>query len=285
MNDQSLSRKTIMVTGSSSGIGRAIAIEVARRGADVILHGRSQSKEIESVTSEIKSLGRQSHCVFADFSETELLASVVDQAWDWQGKIDGWINNAGGDVLTGDWPEKSLAEKLDYLLTVDVTATLLLSRDVGQRMVGLQQTRVSKSDARSNSPTTGCPTGQFSIINLGWDQAMTGMAGDSGQLFSTTKGAIMAMSLSLAQSLAPAVRVNCLAPGWIQTKWGDNASEYWSQRARSESLMNRWGKPEDIACAAAFLCSDQSSFISGQIIPVNGGFRSGSSERNEAHFR
>jgi 3-oxoacyl-[acyl-carrier protein] reductase len=98
------------------------------------------------------------------------------------------------------------------------------------------------------------------------------MAGENAELFSTTKGAIMAMTKSLAHSLAPAVRVNCIAPGWIQTQWGESTTPYWDNRAKSESLMDRWGKPEDVARAALFLCSDQSDFISGQIIPVNGGF-------------
>ena len=115
--------------------------------------------------------------------------------------------------------------------------------------------------------------GAYSIINMGWDQATQGMAGDSGELFATTKGAIMAMSRSLAQSLAPAVRVNCLAPGWIQTQWGEQANEYWSERAARESLMNRWGNPTDVALVAGFLCSDEARFISGQTFPVNGGFK------------
>ena len=83
----------------------------------------------------------------------------------------------------------------------------------------------------------------------------------------------MSMTKSLAQSLAPHVRVNCLAPGWIKTQWGDGASEYWSDRAEKESLMGRWGTPQDVALVAAFLCSDAASFISGQIVPVNGGFK------------
>ena len=99
------------------------------------------------------------------------------------------------------------------------------------------------------------------------------MSGDSGEMFATTKGAIHAMTRSLAQSLAPEVRVNCLAPGWIKTKWGESASENWSQRAQSESLMNRWGTPEDVAKVAAFICTDDGEFVSGQVIPVNGGFR------------
>jgi 3-oxoacyl-[acyl-carrier protein] reductase len=109
------------------------------------------------------------------------------------------------------------------------------------------------------------------ILNIGWDQAEAGMAGDSGELFATSKGAVMAFTRSLAKSLAPEVRVNCLAPGWIKTAWGETASEAWQNRAKSESLLQRWGTPEDIAQAAAFLASPAASFITGQVVPVNGG--------------
>ena len=125
----------------------------------------------------------------------------------------------------------------------------------------------------SRSPQAVTSPGMFSIVNMGWDQAQTGMEGESGEIFATTKGAIMAMTRSLAKSLAPAVRVNCVAPGWIQTAWGEQTSEYWSQRAKQESLMERWGQPSDVAAAVAFLCSREASFISGHVLPVNGGFR------------
>ena len=91
--------------------------------------------------------------------------------------------------------------------------------------------------------------------------------------FGAMKGAVMAFSKSLAQSLAPHVRVNCIAPGWIKTSWGDDASDYWQRRAQSESLVDRWGTPEDVARVARFLVSPAASFIAGQIVPVNGGFR------------
>jgi 3-oxoacyl-[acyl-carrier protein] reductase len=99
------------------------------------------------------------------------------------------------------------------------------------------------------------------------------MAGDSGELFALVKGAVMAFTRSLAQSLAPTVRVNCVAPGWIRTAWGDGASPAWQARARREALLDRWGTPEDIAGAVAFLVSPAGAFVNGQILPVNGGFR------------
>ena len=96
---------------------------------------------------------------------------------------------------------------------------------------------------------------------------------DSGELFAAVKGAIMAFSRSLAQSLAPEVRVNCLCPGWIRTAWAEQASDYWQEKATRQALVGRWGTPEDVARAAAFLVSPAAAFITGQVIHVNGGFR------------
>ena len=90
---------------------------------------------------------------------------------------------------------------------------------------------------------------------MGWDQAETGMEGDSGELFAATKGAIMAFTRSLALSLAPTVRVNALAPGWIKTEWGEGASQAWQDRVLRETPMARWGTPEDVAQVARFLVS------------------------------
>jgi NAD(P)-dependent dehydrogenase (short-subunit alcohol dehydrogenase family) len=146
-----------------------------------------------------------------------------------------------------DWP---FARKLQLLLDVDVLATVLMSRDVGRRMR---------------------QAGSGVIVNMGWDQAEIGMEGDSAQLFGTAKGAIMAFSKSLAVSLAPEVRVCCLAPGWIQTKWGEQASLRWQDRVHEETPLERWGTPEDVAAAARWLVSPAAGFITGQVLRVNGG--------------
>lgn len=110
-------------------------------------------------------------------------------------------------------------------------------------------------------------------MTIGWDQAATGMAGDSGELFAATKGAVMAFTRSLALSLAPRVRVNCVAPGWIRTAWGEGASEVWHRRAQQESMLGRWGTPADVADAVSWLLSEQAAFVTGQVLAVNGGFR------------
>jgi len=256
-----------VVTGSSSGIGRAIALRMAADGWHVILHGRTISTPLLAVQQQIIEAGGTADVHACDFIQVDQLGCFVDQIFQQYPRVDAWINNAGGDVLTGSWAKRSFSEKLDYLLRVDVTATLLLSREVGCRL------KNQKLPVDRDSPSQLQETGRSTIINIGWDQAEIGMAGDSGELFATTKGAIMAMTRSLAQSLAPEVRVNCIAPGWIKTQWGQGADEYWSTRAHKESLMNRWGTPEDVANMATFLCSPAANFISGQVIPVNGGFR------------
>ena len=225
-----------------------------------MLHGREPSDRIEKVADEVRALGGDVEFLYGDFGNFSKLESwdeFTSKAWSWKDGVDVWVNNAGGDVLTGQWKDASLEEKLDYLLQVDVKATLILSRAIGKLMVDQE----------------GAKSGSASIINIGWDQANQGMAGESGELFATTKGAIMAMTKSLAQSLAPKVRVNCIAPGWIQTKWGQSASEDWQRRAKSDALMDRWGQPEDVAAAAAYLASEESGFVSGQVLSVNGGFR------------
>lgn len=247
-----LSGQTAVVTGSSSGIGRAIALELARAGADVMVHGRAKREAAEETSHEIDRLGRRSHVVLCDLADAATYEPLIIEAWGWRDAVDIWINNAGADVLTGEAARWLFERKLEQLVRVDMTATMRLSRLIGARM-----------KAR----------GRGVILNMGWDQAEQGMAGDSGELFAATKGAVMAFSRSLAQSLAPQVRVNCLAPGWIRTAWGEQASAVWQERAQRECLLERWGTPEDVARVARFLASPDAAFITGQVWPINGGWK------------
>jgi 3-oxoacyl-[acyl-carrier protein] reductase len=249
---ESLEGQTAVVTGSASGIGRAIALELAHAGAAVLVHARENRDALDEVAARIRASGVQAELALADLADPARHEGLVRQAWDWRGGIDVWINNAGADVLTAAAAGESFDAKLEGLWRVDVAATVRLARLVGARMK---------------------EAGGGVILNMGWDGAERGMAGDSGELFATTKGAVMAFSRSLAQSLAPEVRVNCLAPGWIKTAWGEQASEYWQDRAKRESLLSHWGTPEDVARVARFLASPAAGFITGQVVAVNGGFR------------
>ncbi len=231
--DGSLNGLTALVTGSTSGIGAAIATLFQAEGARVITHGR-------------RALG-QNHVV-ADLSDAAQVTRLAEQSWG--DGLDTLVCNAGADTLTGDAAKWPFERKLEELLAVDLKATMQLTRDIGARM-----------KAR----------GRGVILTVGWDQADTGMEGDSGQLFGAVKGAIMCFTRSLALSLAPEVRVNCLAPGWIRTSWGETASPVWQERVRRETPLGVWGLPDDIAAAALWLASPAAKFITGQTIRINGG--------------
>ena len=245
----SLEGSRAVVTGSSSGIGRAIAIELAKGGADVVVHCNRSRDEAQDTAAWIRSLGRDTVQIQGDI-RTDTLDALVDTAWDALGSVDIWVNNAGIDLLTGDMAQLPYDEKLGQLLDGDVRSTLLLSKLVGQRMT---------------------QAGRGCILNIGWDQADRGMEGDSAELFSAAKNAIMGFTRSLALTLAPSVRVNCIAPGWIRTAWGEQASNVWQERVLDETPIGRWGTPEDVATLARFLVSPDAAYITGQVINCNGG--------------
>ncbi len=240
----------VAVLGSTSGIGRAVALELASAGADVIIHGHTSRGQANEVADQARSLGVRSTVLMADLADRGAGDQLVEAAWNEWGGLDAWLQIAGADTLTGAAAHDSFDTKLDRLWSIDVVATIRLCRLVGARMRD---------------------QGHGSILTTGWDQAETGMAGDSGELFAATKGAIMAFTKSLALSLAPTVRVNAIAPGWIKTAWGDTASDPWQDRVRRETPLDRWGTPADIATAARFLIGPGATFLTGQILRVNGG--------------
>ena len=237
-SQQTLAGLRALVTGSTSGIGASIASEFERHGAAVIRHGRRRKGDAGE------------RFISADLRDRAQVDQLGAEAWDMLGGLDVLVCNAGADTLTGPAAKWSFDEKLEALLDVDLKATVRLSRGVGAKM---------KSRGR------GC------VITVGWDQAETGMDGDSGELFAAAKGAVTCFTRSLAKSLAPEVRVNCVAPGWVRTAWGETASQAWQERVRSETPLCVWGLPEDVAAAALWLAGPAAQFITGQTLRVNGG--------------
>lgn len=240
----------MMVLGSTSGIGRSVSLCLAEAGADVIVHGKSSVEKAEEVANLIRKAGSRSEVLMADLGDRSAGDALVEAAWSTWGGIDAWLHLAGADTLTGPGAKLTFDEKLDRLWEVDVVSTLRLCRKVGRKMV---------------------EQGHGSIVTMGWDQAETGMEGDSGELFAATKGAVLAFTRSLALSLAPTVRVNAVSPGWIKTAWGDSAPDQWQERVLRETPLKRWGLPEDVAEACRYLVGPGSKFLTGQVLRVNGG--------------
>jgi len=247
---QPLLGKRALVTGSSSGIGRAIAVALAEHGADVIIHAGKSRERAEETAQAVRSRGRQSHAVLADLRDRADCSALADAAWrQWQG-LEIVVLNAGADIVTRENRHLDYAARLDAVLEVDVISTVLLGRDLGLRM---------KS------------AGQGVLLTMGWDQAETGFEGETGELFCLAKSAVIGLTRSMALNLAPEVRVNCLAPGWVKTAWGETAPAAWQERAIHEAPLRRWGTPEDVARVAAWLAGPEASFVTGQVIRINGG--------------
>ena len=263
-----------VVTGASSGIGRQIAIELSRQAcasADalssptphrLVIHWRRNQDGARETARAVESIGVSTVIVQADLCDCEDRKRLIDQAWDFLDCPTTWVNNAGADVLTGEARDWGFSEKLRLLMETDVLGTIDLSRRVVDKI----------SDQSSGSDESCQVRLPPSMTFIGWDQAPCGMEGDAGQMFGPVKAAVMAFANSLAQEVAPKIRVNTIAPGWIKTAWGQSSDSYWDRRARNQSLMRRWGTPMDVAKAVCFVADPMNSFCAGQTIKVNGGW-------------
>jgi 3-oxoacyl-[acyl-carrier protein] reductase len=239
------------VTGASSGIGAAIAETYAAEGAIVLLTHRASPESARAVAEEIASRGGRALVRQADLTSREGCERLVDEAREQLGGLDVWVNNAGADVLTGEAAAWDWERKLDALLAVDLKGTIACSYAAGEVMRGQER--------------------GGTIINMSWDHVTTGMAGDDPQLFSAVKGGVLSFSKSLARSLAPEVRVNVLCPGWIETRFAEEADREFHRSVAEATPLGRWGRPRDVANTALYLASPEAAFLTGQAININGG--------------
>jgi len=247
----SLRDKTMLVTGASSGIGRAIAVAAARAGAVLAITYRRNLQGAEATAVAINEAGGTAHIFPLDLAQPGALERLVGQLSEHVDELDAWVNNAGADILTGEGKSLTREQKLDAVLNVDLRGTVLAS-----------WAAVEFFRARRRGGV---------IINMSWDHVLTGMAGENPVIYSAAKGGIHAFSRSLALEVAPSIRVNVIAPGFIDTAFGDEASAEWRAHVERVTPLGRWGTPEDVAQAAVYLASDAAAFVTGQALLVNGG--------------
>ena len=246
-----LGGRVVLVTGASSGIGRAIATAAAGAGADVALTYRSNEAGAREVEHEIAGAGRRALVQRLDLTDPHSVRAVGRAARDAFGRVDAWINNAGADILTGPAETYSTLEKLDLLLRVDLRGTMIASWEAAEVLAA--------------QPDGGV------IINMSWDHVLTGMPGTNPQLFAAVKGGVLAFSKALARTVAPRVRVNIIAPGWIETAFAGGVDAKTYREVAESTPMKRWGRPEDVAGAAVYLASPAAAFLTGATIQVGGG--------------
>jgi 3-oxoacyl-[acyl-carrier protein] reductase len=249
-----LKDKRAVVTGASSGIGRAIARAFALEGARLVVSYAHSAVAAQGLVDELRALGCEAHAAQADLAHPDSPGALVEAAREALGGIDIWANIAGADILTGAHADEPDAHKLARLVDVDLKGTMLCSWAAAPVMQA---------------------QGAGVILNMSWDLALVGMAERNPEMFAAVKGGVTGFTRSLARSLAPAVRVNEVAPGWIATAFAERemTPEYHAWVV-AQTPLGRFGTPEDVARAAVFLCSDEAAFVTGQTLKVNGGLSS-----------
>ena len=238
--------KIALITGAARGIGQAIAFDLAARGADIVVCD-IKAEWLTETAEGVEKLGKKAYCFELDVTNAEAVQKVVNDIAAATGRIDILVNNAG---ITRDGLLMRMSEEdWDAVLTVNLKGTFVCTKAVSRIMM----------KQRSGS-----------IINIA---SVVGLMGNAGQAnYAASKGGVIAFTKSVAKELSSRnIRANAVAPGFISSKMTDALSDDVRQKMLDAIPLSSFGTPQDVANAVAFLASDQSSYITGQVISVNGG--------------
>jgi 3-oxoacyl-[acyl-carrier protein] reductase len=242
-----LEGKKAIVTGGSLGIGREIALDLAKNGADVAINYRRHQEEAEKVIEKIRALGRQGIMVRADVSSYEEAKKMVERVVQEFNGLDILVNNAGINRDAVIW--KMTEEQWDSVIDINLKGFFNYIRQVA----------LIFKNQRSGK-----------IVNV---TSINGLRGKFGQTnYSASKAGIIGLTKSVARELGKyGINVNAVAPGLIETSMIKAAPEEVRKKALEEIVLGKIGKPEEVAHVVTFLCSDMASHITGEVIKVDGG--------------
>jgi 3-oxoacyl-[acyl-carrier protein] reductase len=247
-----LVNKIVLVTGAGRGFGAAIAVGMAEEGADVAVHYNSSRAGAEQTAAKIEALGRRAFLVQADLSDWASIRQAVADVIEHYGRIDVLVNNVG-DMAPEQMSWRDIDEAIiDRVLAVDIKGTMLMTHEVGLRMLERQ---------------SGV------IVNIGSHVVVGGSA--RAPQYAAGKYGVIGLTKSYAHAFAPYVRVNALGPGFIETETTLQREDWRS--GRREKVLNatplrQIPKPEELVSTVTFLASDDSKFITGAFLIADGGY-------------
>ncbi|MED1469564.1 3-oxoacyl-[acyl-carrier-protein] reductase [Bacillus salipaludis] len=242
-----LAGKAVLVTGASRGIGREIALELARQGANVAVNFAGSEAKANEVVDEIKALGRDAFTVKCDVSNSEEVALMVKETVDRFGKLDILVNNAG--ITKDNLLMRMKEEEWDDVISINLKGVFLCTKAVTRQMMKQRFGR---------------------IINIA---SIVGVSGNPGQAnYVAAKAGVIGLTKTTAKELAARnITVNAIAPGFITTDMTDKLTEDIKTEMLKQIPLARFGEPKDIAKVTAFLASDDSSYMTGQTLHIDGG--------------